>query len=144
MKLGEKIKELRKNAKMTQKELASKINITSSTVAKYELGLVEPTLDTIFKISTALNISALELIFSDYKPSKDYNDFLQLFKSGNMTTDNVHDLFDCLILTIIKNSNLTINIDDISDNHKEIMFSMCSNIINGFLKDLTNYNLLDK
>lgn len=144
MKLGEKIKELRKNAKMTQKELASRIDITSSTVAKYELGLVEPTLDTIFKISTALNISALELIFSDYKPSKDYNDFLQLFKSGNMTTDNIHDLFDCLIITIIKNSNLTLNIDDISDNYKETMFSMCGNIINGFLKDLITYNLLDK
>ena len=69
MNIGEKIRKYRKLNKLNQTELGQMIGVVNSTIAKYELNKLEPNLDTLKKISKALNISILDLI--DDEESKD-------------------------------------------------------------------------
>lgn len=52
------IKELRKDAGLTQEELAEKLNISRSALSKYETGRNDPSLEFLIKFSTFFNVSA--------------------------------------------------------------------------------------
>ena len=54
--VGERIKRLRKNNNMTQKEFAERIGISRSTLAGYETNQIEPSLNVVFKISSEFGI----------------------------------------------------------------------------------------
>ena len=60
--LGEKIKELRKNKGILQKELADRLSVGKSTVAMWETNKREPDIDTVMKISEILDVSVDELL----------------------------------------------------------------------------------
>jgi transcriptional regulator with XRE-family HTH domain len=62
MDIGNKIKEYRKKANLTQKELAKKIDKSERMVQKYESNDVIPSIDMIDKLVEALNISWGDLI----------------------------------------------------------------------------------
>ncbi len=70
MEIGEKIKQLRTEKKMSQKELALKIGVTQTNVAYFESRGNAITLENIFKIATALEVSIKSLLFDDI----DYTD----------------------------------------------------------------------
>ena len=53
--LGYKIRELRRNADLSQTELASKVGIDQSDLSKIEKGLANPTIKQITKVLDALN-----------------------------------------------------------------------------------------
>ena len=55
---GEKLRELRKRNKLTQKELASMIGITKSVVSFYELGDRTPSPDILRKLAQIFHVSA--------------------------------------------------------------------------------------
>lgn len=59
------LKELRKEKKLTQTELASKLDIGQSAYAKWENGRTEPTLDNIIKLTKILDTTADELLGID-------------------------------------------------------------------------------
>ncbi len=62
---GKKVKnliKLRKEAKMTQTQLAEKVGVNSNTISQYELGKREPSLEILKKISQELNCSLDELV----------------------------------------------------------------------------------
>ena len=48
---GENLKKIRESRGLTQKQLADKLNIASSTVGMYEQGRRQPDLDTLIKMS---------------------------------------------------------------------------------------------
>lgn len=52
----------RKAAKITQAQLAEKLDVNRATVSKYETGIITPPLNQIMKISEILNISIIDLI----------------------------------------------------------------------------------
>ena len=54
---AERLKALRMEHRMTQRELASKLNMSQSTIALYENGDRRPDLDTINKIADIFNVS---------------------------------------------------------------------------------------
>lgn len=54
---GSRLKALRLERKMTQAELAKKINLSKANVSKYEADLVEPNLDTLAMISVLFDVS---------------------------------------------------------------------------------------
>jgi len=56
------IRELRKEAGMTQEQLGLEADLRRTFVSVLELGQQQPTLKTVFKISTALNVHPSELI----------------------------------------------------------------------------------
>ena len=52
-----KLKEIRKEKKYTQEDMAQKLNLQKQTYQNYELGKREPTIETIMKIATILETS---------------------------------------------------------------------------------------
>ncbi len=60
--LGTKISEYRKLKKMTQEELASKLNVSSQAVSKWENDLSIPDLPILIELSDIFNVSLDELI----------------------------------------------------------------------------------
>lgn len=52
-----RLKEIRKNNNLTQKEFGKKLNLSASTIAMYECGKREPDLYTISEISKIYNTS---------------------------------------------------------------------------------------
>ncbi|AAT27831.1 Dam family site-specific DNA-(adenine-N6)-methyltransferase [[Mycoplasma] mobile] len=59
---GTRLKELRKSKQISQKELSESTGIVREQISRIENGLVNPTLDTLHKISLALNIFLHELL----------------------------------------------------------------------------------
>ena len=57
MKISEKIKELRKNNNLTQKEMAKKLGVSLSSLQKYEYGDFYPSIEVIRKIVEFFNIT---------------------------------------------------------------------------------------
>lgn len=57
MKIGDKIKESRKKAGLTQKELAERVNVTTRCIQYYEGNIRKPqTTEIIIKLAAALNV----------------------------------------------------------------------------------------
>ena len=65
MTFGKKLSSLRKQANLTQTDLAEKLNVSRQAVTKWENGSGLPDLDNIKKISSIFNVSVDELL--DYK-----------------------------------------------------------------------------
>ena len=65
MTLGEKIKDLRKAASITQEELAEKIGVSRQAVTKWESDVGMPDVENLKTIATLFNITVDELL--DYK-----------------------------------------------------------------------------
>ncbi len=59
---GAVIRRLRENKKMTQEELAEKIYVSSKAVSKWETGQGFPDISLLEPLSTALDISVIELL----------------------------------------------------------------------------------
>ena len=62
MEIKNKLKELRKEKGLPQKELAKKLNISITGYASWEQGLAEPSISAIKNICKLFNISADELL----------------------------------------------------------------------------------
>lgn len=55
---SERLAEVRRANKLSQIEVATKLNVTKQSVANWENGNVMPSIDMLIKISTEFNISA--------------------------------------------------------------------------------------
>jgi len=62
MPLGERIKELRKEAGWSQGELAEKVGTDARQVSRYENGRITPSLDVLVRIAEVLNVSIDHLV----------------------------------------------------------------------------------
>ena len=65
MTFGKKLAFLRKQANLTQNELAKKINVSRQAISKWESGIGLPDIDNINKIANIFNVKIDELL--DYK-----------------------------------------------------------------------------
>lgn len=61
MTTGERIRQARKNAGLTQAQLADKMGISAAGVAQWENDLRNPKIETIKKIAVALGVDAVDL-----------------------------------------------------------------------------------
>ena len=59
---GALIRTLRKEKKLTQKELAQRLNVTDRAVSKWERGLCAPDIALLEPLAQALDVTVLELI----------------------------------------------------------------------------------
>ena len=59
--VGNRIREARKNASLTQAELAEKIGVKRSVISKYENDQISPKIEIMDKIATALNCYVSDL-----------------------------------------------------------------------------------
>ena len=61
MEIGKKLKALRKAERLTQEEIAKRLNISRVNYTRYETGKVRPDYETIIKIADYYDISLDEL-----------------------------------------------------------------------------------
>lgn len=59
---GEKLKATRKHLKLTQQELAKKINSTNATISKWEDGSMNPSLFSVAQLCEAFGLSLDDLL----------------------------------------------------------------------------------
>ena len=62
---SKRLKELRKNAGLTQTELGNMVGVTKVSICCYENGTRTPTLDTLIDLADSLNTSLIYLLGSD-------------------------------------------------------------------------------
>ena len=67
MDLGKKILELRKNANLSQEQLAEKMNVTRQTISKWELNETTPDIKQARELSKLFKISLDDLTDNDVK-----------------------------------------------------------------------------
>ena len=67
MELNEKIKKYRKEAGLSQEDLASKIYVSRTLITKYESGSAFPTQENLEKIAIALNVEVEDLLSNEEK-----------------------------------------------------------------------------
>jgi len=60
--LGEMIRDLRKEKKMTQAELATECELDKQTIFRVEKGEINMTLSTLFRLADALGVVATNLL----------------------------------------------------------------------------------
>ena len=63
--LGEKIKLYRENLNMTQNEIAEVLGVKSTTISKYESGILEPNIESLKNLSELFNVSIDEVLKDD-------------------------------------------------------------------------------
>lgn len=64
---GANLKEIRKSKKLTQKKLAEKINVTESTICRYEANTLTPSYEGLISLAAVLNVPIEYLFSSDRK-----------------------------------------------------------------------------
>lgn len=99
---GKRLKEIRKNKKLTQSELAEKLEVDEKYISRLETGISTPSFSLLEKISEKLNIDIQDLFVKTHYMSKDeiLNDINnKLIK----TTDNNLKLIHKIINNIIEN-----------------------------------------
>lgn len=68
--IGDRIRALRKEKGLTQKELAQKLGVSASMVGQYETNVRKPKLETLEKFASSLGVSITEIVdISDVSPS---------------------------------------------------------------------------
>lgn len=65
MTFSEKLRELRKESSLTQKQVAQQLGISTTCYSGYEQGYREPDLKTLYKICKFYNVSSDYLIHID-------------------------------------------------------------------------------
>lgn len=103
----DKLKALRKEKKLTQKELAEQIGIKQNSYSDWETGKNEPNLENIVKLSKILDTSTDELLgrqvnFGDKILNKKNKYDLSVLKESN--TQNLYDLKMTLAFELLDES----------------------------------------
>lgn len=93
---GDKLRELRLEKHMTQKELANKIGLVKGTISAYEQGKKYPSVDVLIKLCSTLHTSADYLL--------GLSDEMKLMKSN--LTDEQMSTFRKLIYEVEQYNNL--------------------------------------
>ena len=94
MAFAERLKELRKQAHLTQVELAKELGIGQSSYADWERGKKKPTQDNLVKIAQVLNVSVDYLVGNSEEKSDDLDNIELLFRMNSKgLTDEEKGIF---------------------------------------------------
>ncbi|NFA43994.1 XRE family transcriptional regulator [Clostridium botulinum] len=91
MNIGDNIKRIRTNKKISQKDFAIAIDMPISTLANYENNHREPNIETLTKIANALGIPASELITEEnlVQVKKTINNEIVVFSHVNGRVETI-------------------------------------------------------
>ena len=83
MEFSERLKELRKQAHLTQVELAGKLGIVQSSYADWERGKKKPTQENLIKIAQILNVSVDYLVGNSKEKVDELDNIELLFRMNS-------------------------------------------------------------
>lgn len=83
MAFAERLKELRKQAHLTQVELAKRLGIGQSSYADWERGKKKPTQDNLVKIAQVLNVSVDYLVGNSEEKTDELDNIELLFRMNS-------------------------------------------------------------
>ena len=138
MTIGESIRQLRKSRNLTQYELGYLCGIAEPNIRKYETGKQNPKLDTIEKISAALNVSPADLLGLEYWDMKypnlaaevsQYEKFTDYLESLGYTITVQQESDECASFDITGNSIRV----TLSENDFQRLQDSSSDLIQAFL-----------
>ena len=107
MDLGKKIIEMRKNAKLSQEQLAEKLDVTRQTISNWENGKFYPDIDALVKISKCFNISLDDLLSYDNKVLEYLKDSTDVVKSNKKLLYAI--LLNILVIILFIIVGITVN-----------------------------------
>ncbi len=96
MNVGTKISELRRSLKLSQEQLAEKLNVTRQTISNWELGQTTPDILQAKEISKIFNVSLDELLDNDLK-----NIIVEKINNTEKSTTKIIKIFKILSISII-------------------------------------------
>ncbi|WP_228113002.1 helix-turn-helix domain-containing protein [Streptococcus mitis] len=108
------LKELRKEKKLTQTELASKLDISQKSYSNWESGKAEPTLDNIIKLANILDTTTDFLLGRtniDFgNDSKVYEEYKELFSQNKKEEikERYDHSFEFFIKAVAKQLNISV------------------------------------
>ena len=88
MKVSNQIKKYRKNAEMTQTELAEKLYTTRQTVSKWEQGTIEPNIDMLIQLAQLFDVTVDDLVTGEQS----------INKSSQTQVTNPTNMWDFLVI----------------------------------------------
>lgn len=145
--IGERIRRIRKENKITLKQLGTLINLSEQAVGQYERGERNPSWDTLKKIAAALNVPFIDLIttedglvdsdtFSEAK-NNGISDRSMFLDNSTVKELNLHDLIIDNIDNILAN---TYTQEKYNYKYKELTCKEYSDIVT-FIEDMIDYKL---
>ena len=102
-----KLRELRKENKLTTKELGEKLSLSQSTISLYESGKRQPDLDTLKKIAQFFNVSVDYLLGKEDKMHQLTPNTIRIIGRGGFYKDyNVSDEERKAYETLLENGHI--------------------------------------
>ena len=94
MEFSERLKDLRKQAGLTQVEVAEKLGISQPAYASWERGAKKPTQDNLVKIAQILNVSVDYLVGNSEEKADELDNIELLFRMNSKgLTDEEKEIF---------------------------------------------------
>ena len=103
MKFAERLKTLRKQVKLTQAQIAEKLNISQQAYASWERGVKKPTQENLVKIAQVLNVSIDYLVGNSEEKSDELDNIELLFRMNSKgLTDEEKEIFKKELIEFMK------------------------------------------
>ena len=94
MKFSERLKDLRKQAELTQVDVAGKLGISQQAYASWERGTKKPTQENLVKIAQVLNVSVDYLVGNSEERIDELDNIELLFRMNSKgLTDEEKEIF---------------------------------------------------
>ena len=113
MEFSERLKELRKQAHLTQVELASKLGIVQSSYADWERGKKKPTQENLVKIAQILNVSVDYLVGNSEERTDELDNIELLFRMNSKgLTESEKTVFKKELIQFMEERRIAFNKDN--------------------------------
>ncbi|PIO77982.1 helix-turn-helix domain-containing protein [Streptococcus parauberis] len=115
MSFNDRLKQRRKEKKLTQKEIAPLLGIKQNTYSDWETGKSEPNLENVVKLSKILGTTTDELLGQTIYPKVDLLRFLDDFDVSNIkdfTKSDVDKLKFAIMFEMTRNKVNALNLKD--------------------------------
>ena len=114
---NEKLKKLRKEIKLTQEELAEKLNVSRQAITKWESGEGRPDIENLKQISLLFNITIDELVKEDKDIKKETKDLYTYIQELEIDHSKHFDIkiFEIKELNILPNTEEKVKIEIVSN-----------------------------
>ena len=101
VKLGKNVRQARNNLKLTQEQLAEKIDVSTVFISQIETGVRKASLETIYKLSLSLKVPVDDLLKKE--PASDITEYNELSSLLEYCTPKEIGLITELVRVVINN-----------------------------------------